>query len=511
MVLCIGIVEDGLNRKVISKNYINTDNPFVLERCEIYHGSSVFSTGVLYIVRAEALPDVFSVQDGSALISIGTPPESYSKSLLHLIVLAESTDLIELSNDVHHIFFEYNALAQNLQDSVNKSRSIQYLVEIMAPYLHGNELIVGNAEFRVIAKSNKSVHLFEISGLEQPDENGAFSPENVTFFKNDIINTRALTFTEPFIYEPSIFICRSMCINIFYRGDFACRVIVSEDVNTFRGYEEGLVRFFASFIQLIYDLSIGGNDIETKDHTADIFINLLEGESVEDWKLESSLSKRGWTLPGSFVCANILPSDRDFYNRTIHYYCETFNRDIHGCCFFEYREVIVCVINLEIYRGSLELFFKKHLETFRDVNFRIGYSNKLTDIENLQHYYKQADIALKIGLKVNPTLWFHSFSDIVLTYLESKMTEELDGRYLCEPEILALYDYDVKNQTEFLKTLRIYIDNQMNAIKTASQLYIHISTMKYRLQRIKTLTGFDFKNPAKLLYLSISIKLLFKE
>jgi purine catabolism regulator len=51
----------------------------------------------------------------------------------------------------------------------------------------------------------------------------------------------------------------------------------------------------------------------------------------------------------------------------------------------------------------------------------------------------------------------------------------------------------------------------MNAIKTAADLFIHRSTMNYRLERIKELTGIDFKDPDKVLYLSISMHLLFKE
>jgi hypothetical protein len=74
MTLCPGIVADGLCWPVVFRNCLNTDNPFVLERCEIYCGGSVLNTGVLYLARAETLPEEISVQDGAALISIGMPP-----------------------------------------------------------------------------------------------------------------------------------------------------------------------------------------------------------------------------------------------------------------------------------------------------------------------------------------------------------------------------------------------------------------------------------------------------
>lgn len=511
MLLCIGIIDDRLDCDVILRNYSSTNNPYVLERYEILKCGGVFSAGVLYLARAEHLPEEFKLQEGAALICIGMPPEAYVKSPLHIVVVQESADLIDLANDLSRIFFEYNTLEQKLQESVNKGRSIQYLVEIMSPYLNGNELTVTNNDYRIIGQSNKAIHLCEISGIEQPDSEGILSPEHVTFFKNDIIFSKVRDLAEPFFYESSLFICRVICKNIFHRGEYACRVVVAEDVNTFRGYEAGLLSFFSSYIQLIYDLSVDGSDISPRDNLVDIFIDLLNGQAVEAWRFENSFSHRKWSSTSSFICAKIMPSDRDYYNRTVRYYCQVFNRDIQGCCFFEFENVIGCVINLEFYSGSLEQFNANHLEIFRDGYFRIGYSNKFIQIEDLKIHYFQAKLALQMGLKMHPSMWYHKFADITLSYMGAKLTEDIDGRFLCAPELLDLRNYDNKNQTEFLRTLQVYIDNQMNAIKTANILFIHRATMVYRLDRIKELTGIDFKDPLKILHLSISFHLLFND
>jgi hypothetical protein len=272
------------------------------------------------------------------------------------------------------------------------------MVEQMAPYLGGNELLVCNDEFRMIGQSNKTIHLNEISGLGQPGEDGILPPDIVTFFKNDVIFARIRNLKEPFIYESSIFLCRAIDMNVFRRGEYVCRVIVAEDRNTFRGYEAGLLRFFTGFIQLVYDLSADGSDIMPGDHLTDIFIDLLSGASVEDYQLENSFQRRGWQRSGPFVCASIMPSDRDYYNRTITYYCQIFNRDIRGGCFFEHEGSIACVLNLDAYGASLEEFTSRNIETFRDGYFRIGYSNPFKNIAELRHYFFQAKIALKIGI-----------------------------------------------------------------------------------------------------------------
>ena len=506
MTLCLGIIEDGLGRQIVLKNYGITDNPFILERCEIYEGGGILNTGVLYIAAATALPREIFVQDGAALICLGTPGEAYQKPPLYLLVLQESEDIIRLSNDINRIFFEYNTLEQKLQDSVNKGRSIQYLVDLMAPYFNENELLVNNADFRFLGISKEMEYVAANSGYSQPDSNGMLAPEIVEYFKNDIIFAQIRDLKDPFTYEPSIFINRLMCCNVFFRGEFACRVMVAEDCNTFRGYEAGLIRFFASFVQLVFDLSADDSMIIPRDHLSDMLADMLRGESVKSWRLESSISQRHWSIGGPYLCANIMLSDRDYYIRTVPYYCQLFNSEFRGCCCFEYDRGIVCVANLEFYERSAEKFMATYLETFRDGYFRVGYSNSFTDMTLLRSHYIQASIALRIGLERFPSQWYHKYSEIVFYYMESKLTEELDGRFLCAPEILTLYNYDREYQGDYLHTLRVYLHNQLNAMKTASDLFIHRATMKYRLSRIETLTGIDFSDAEKIFYLNLSLK-----
>lgn len=506
MTLCLGIIEDGLARCTVFKNYIATDNPFVLERCEIYDGGTILNTGVLYIAAAENLPDEILIQEDTAMICIGSPPDAYKKPPIRLLVLDGKENLIKLSNEVNHIFFEYNTLEQKLQDSVNKGLSIQYLVDLMAPYCNENELIVNNAEFRFLGISNKIERVMEISGYDQPTSNGMLSPEIVEYFKNDIIFAQIRDLTEPFIYEPSIFICRLMCMNVFYQGEFVCRVMVAEDRNAFRGYEAGLIRFFASIVQLVFDLTEDDSMILPRDHLTDMFADLLHGASVKSWRLENSMIQRGWSVSGPYLCASIMMSDRDYYIRTVPYYCQQFNSKFRGCCSFEYDRGIVCVVDLAYYDNSSECFMSTYLERFRDGYFRVGYSNAFADILDLRYHYIQAAIAIRIGLEQFPSRWYHKFSDIVFYYMASKLTEELDGRFLCAPEILTLARYDHENQGDYVHTLKLYLDNQLNAVKTAQDLFIHRATMKYRLKRIEALTGIDFKNSEKILYLSLSLK-----
>ena len=485
MLLSMGIIEDGLGREATFKNYTNNENSFVLERCELYCGDAAFISGVVYLARGDKLPDDILIQNGTALISVGMPPEIYRKPPLQLLVFDDGQELSRLMNETNRIFFEYNTLEQRLQDCVNKGRSVQYMVDLMAPYFYGNELQVGGANFKLLGRSNKIVHLYEISGTSQPDNEGLIAPEILTFFKNDINFSRIRDLTEPFIYGPSIFTCRLMCMNVFHRGEYVCRAIICEDNHPFRGYEEGLIRFFTAFLQLIYDLSTDGIENLPRSLITDVLTDLLNSNRVDIGQMENAFLQRKWHLTGPFLCAKIQLSERDFYNRTTQYYCQQYNRENPGCCFLEFEQTIVAVVNLEYYENSFDCFVSSFIVTFRDNNFRIGYSNVFNSMTHLQAYYTQAKIALRTGQVQNPSTWFYRFTDIELHYLRSKITEELEEEYLCTPEILLLYRYDKENGSDYLHTLKSYIDSHLNAVKAAGELYIHRATMIYRLDRIK--------------------------
>jgi DNA-binding PucR family transcriptional regulator len=59
----------------------------------------------------------------------------------------------------------------------------------------------------------------------------------------------------------------------------------------------------------------------------------------------------------------------------------------------------------------------------------------------------------------------------------------------------ALASYDERKHTELLKTLIQYLQHGGGYEATSRALSVHRSTLKYRLQRIRELSGFDLGNP----------------
>jgi PucR family transcriptional regulator, proline-responsive transcriptional activator len=79
----------------------------------------------------------------------------------------------------------------------------------------------------------------------------------------------------------------------------------------------------------------------------------------------------------------------------------------------------------------------------------------------------------------------------VFRYLESISMHQIRTNYV-NNELLLLQKKDQDYQTNFLKTLEIYLLNNCRIKPTAEQLFIHTNTLKYRIKQITDLTSMDF-------------------
>ena len=62
---------------------------------------------------------------------------------------------------------------------------------------------------------------------------------------------------------------------------------------------------------------------------------------------------------------------------------------------------------------------------------------------------------------------------------------------IIEEQIGSLQTYDRANDTQLMKTLDIYLQEDCNIARTTERLYVHRNTVKYRIKRIQELLGRD--------------------
>src|SRR5207244_11667264 len=70
----------------------------------------------------------------------------------------------------------------------------------------------------------------------------------------------------------------------------------------------------------------------------------------------------------------------------------------------------------------------------------------------------------------------------------------------------TLADYDRRMHTELLNTLSVYLRHGGGYEVTSRALSVYRSTLKYRLQRIRELTGFELGDPETLFNLQLATR-----
>lgn len=128
-------------------------------------------------------------------------------------------------------------------------------------------------------------------------------------------------------------------------------------------------------------------------------------------------------------------------------------------------------------------------------SLRCGVSDVFGDLEERSGFRRQAEQALRLAEAPG--------SGGVCTAVEQYQPlmlagalEQVGSRVLELSEVLSLADYDERNHTDYLTTLERYLAFGNRVSPAAAEMFIDRSTMKYRLQKIRSILGEDIDDPA---------------
>ena len=141
-----------------------------------------------------------------------------------------------------------------------------------------------------------------------------------------------------------------------------------------------------------------------------------------------------------------------------------------------------------------------------------GYRNPVYPENSLLYdfpdYCQQALAAIRIGQKINYTERFYLFQEYALDYIIYEGWDTLPFNVALFGPLKNLIDYDKANKAHYCETLKMFFHHNMKMSQTADALGIHISTLKYRINRIRGLLDLDFDQFTSRLYLQLVMDLL---
>lgn len=164
-----------------------------------------------------------------------------------------------------------------------------------------------------------------------------------------------------------------------------------------------------------------------------------------------------------------------------------------------YKDAIVLFLNQDdpILLNEKQL---KPLVDFAQRNrMKVGVSQPFSDILKTNIYYQQSLNVLDIGELHAPAGTAYLATELLPQYLFSNSPYAgLEAGI--HHHIFWLQDYDERYHTDFIQTLRTYLECDRSAAKAAEKLHLHRSTFFYRIKKLEELLDVDL-NDSKLLFL----------
>ncbi|TQI66325.1 PucR-like helix-turn-helix protein [Clostridium sp. KNHs216] len=138
-----------------------------------------------------------------------------------------------------------------------------------------------------------------------------------------------------------------------------------------------------------------------------------------------------------------------------------------------------------------------------------GISAEFSDLFYVHRYFQGASRAVLFAKRWGMQNPVQNYDDCKLYDLMTDVHPPTGNlkQYVADA-ILSMIEYDKQNSTQFYHTIKTYFDCNQNVSQTADRLYIHKTTLAYRLKRMQILFHIDWKDASQLLFLQVSIYIM---
>ncbi len=120
----------------------------------------------------------------------------------------------------------------------------------------------------------------------------------------------------------------------------------------------------------------------------------------------------------------------------------------------------------------------------------IGIGKIVADITDLSRSFNEAQAALNIGKVFDTEKAVFSYDNLGIARLIHQLPTALCRQFLWE--VFAKGSLDSLDR-ETMFTIQKFFENNLNVSETSRRLFIHRSTLVYRLEKVKKITGLDLR------------------
>ncbi len=498
MKLNLDIIQEYLPENYHTRRYGPPISSFGCPRPLLYESGQPFQENTLYIAPADVLPQTLPPKS-CAFIAVGTHlPQSWLLGGADLLVINGSHNIITVFNAVHALYNSFDQWNEQIRDELEKDLDfdIRRILRLGSGMLKRNITVTDHtlqnifrAQFRK-ASAERAEVIISDTPLPLDMENG----ERI----KEVCNLERII-TVPYLSSIKGYSWRYYCFNLYIMGSFMGCIAIGEESTPFRQGDYSLMDHYFRHFQNAF-LKYLRSCAQEDSAGLGTLKKLLEHRPAapEELKLFS-------LQPGEVWCCFRLREQRSEVSLPKEYAYAAINAMAPGTIYAVIHSgEIMGLLRLpgENRQKTLELFE----QALRHAGYYGGLSNTFSDLGRLHDYLYQASYALEQGK--DPKCLLHFFSSYVLSYMLSSCAGDLPAESLMSEGLKALREHDRLKGSEYLRTLDLYLQNEMSVTRTSQALFIHRSSLLKRLDKIQRLLNQDLSDPDTRLYFRICLALL---
>jgi purine catabolism regulator len=356
-----------------------------------------------------------------------------------------------------------------------------------------------------------------------------------TYFNSVYVNSRSSVcpeqFTKPYLQQ-MLSKYKNHPIRLNNRNYGYILLIDRDSVKGSRDYESIAVEHASTVLILDTQKKISNHQIESKyrdEFIQDLIMNNIKSTeeatakgSLYGWKFSSGLTalaieidnyKQEYLSSRSNSAKMALENMRhDIYSASKKILRKYFTNSLHT----NFSETIVFLIeplsddNISS-RKRLDKALNE-LKNYIHQNFKftitVGIGAYTPSIIDVHLSYDKAKRALEIGKQVYGSNSIVHYDQLGIYKLLAPISETGESKELYNYYLADLLEYDKRNNSALLSTLKHIVKNDWNLKETAGELYLHYNTVKYRFNKIGEIMGIDLHDGEHKTGVSIALKLL---
>ena len=420
------------------------------------------------------------------------------------VALENLEEIAEFMNDMQEIFDTADGWERKIHDLMLEHAGMERLLQVTSEFLQ-NPLTVIGLDFTFVAEAGSKylpprARLYTDEGLNVEYVNALL--QNETY--REMADTH-----ETVMFPAYISGCRSMNRNLFVDEKATHRLILTECRVEITQGVICVLDILSEKLEFL--LAHEEEETDPERDIEQIFVRVLSDRTADYMQISRELSELGWGGNHEYMCLILQITYLNQQNLSTKAISRYIKKKLGDSVSFLYQDEIVVFFDLTRLGMNQEEVAGKLVYFIRDTYLKAGYSRVMTGHMNLRRQYVQAKTALDVGSRKKPYLWIHYFSQVAMTYILEQATKRLPGTMICHEGLLELKKHDEENQTQYMETLRVYLEQHLSATQAARELFIHRSTFLYRLDRIREILQSDLDDPEEIFYLELSFRLLEQE